>query len=151
MSYPNPKSPNLNHPNFDCSSADYPRADCNNGVQPPTANDPNRQDISTQLHREAKWAVGLAVIYLIFWVIFAYMSPDGRGFFSMPWWFELSCVYLPIAFVLAGFWVLSRVYRTVDLDTRSALRGTLTPSSPIMPITASQDDTTIHGTHSDTH
>ncbi|OOR89567.1 hypothetical protein B0181_06230 [Moraxella caviae] len=69
-----------------------------------------------QLAKEAMWAVILTVFYLIGWVIAAYFSPDGAGFFGFPLWFEASCFYLPLLFLFVSFVVLKRVYQPLDLD-----------------------------------
>lgn len=74
--------------------------------------------LAHQLNREAKWSVYLTLIYLISWIIFAYFVPDGRGLLGFPLWFELSCIILPILFILMSMAVLKAVYKEVDLDTK---------------------------------
>ena len=69
-----------------------------------------------QLAKEARWAVWLALIYLIGWVIFAYFSPAGRGIFGFPIWFELACIALPLCFTCIVYWVVKTVYQNIDLD-----------------------------------
>ncbi|MDO4896562.1 MAG: DUF997 family protein [Moraxella sp.] len=73
--------------------------------------------LTHQLNREAKWAIFLTLIYMAGWVIFAYFTPNGTGLLGLPLWFELSCVFLPLIFILISMAVLKAVYKEVDLDT----------------------------------
>ncbi|XLP79279.1 DUF997 family protein [Mannheimia haemolytica] len=61
-----------------------------------------------QLTTEARWAVLLTLIYLLGWVGFAYFSPQGRGIFGFPIWFELSCIFLPVLFSLVATIVVKK-------------------------------------------
>ena len=69
-----------------------------------------------QLAREARWAVWLALIYLIGWVAFAYFTPAGRGILGFPIWFELACIALPLGFTFIVYWTVKKVYQNIDLD-----------------------------------
>lgn len=69
-----------------------------------------------QLKKEARWAVWLTLIYMVGWVGFAYFSPQGRGIFGFPIWFELSCIFLPIIFTLIATIVIKKVYKNIDLE-----------------------------------
>lgn len=69
-----------------------------------------------QLIREARWAVWLAFLYLIGWVIFAYFSPAGWGLLGFPIWFELTCIVLPLSFTAIVYWMVKKVYQNIDLD-----------------------------------
>ncbi|MEI8632440.1 YhdT family protein [Vibrio sp. PP-XX7] len=58
-----------------------------------------------QAHREARWAVGLAVAYFIWWYVSAYaFSPDPLTTempslcWGFPLWFLLACVIGPPRF-----------------------------------------------------
>lgn len=75
------------------------------------------KSITHQLNREAKWSLYLTLVYLAGWVIGAYFAPDGQGLFGFPLWFELSCVFLPILFIVVSLAVLKLIYKEVDLDT----------------------------------
>ncbi|QTM00822.1 YhdT family protein [Mannheimia sp. ZY171111] len=72
--------------------------------------------MSPQLKKEARWAVWLTLIYMCGWVGFAYFSPQGRGIFGFPIWFELSCIFLPIIFTLIATIVIKKVYKNIDLE-----------------------------------
>lgn len=69
-----------------------------------------------QLSREARWAVWLALVYLIGWIAFAYFSPAGRGLFGFPIWFELACIALPLGFTVIVYWMVKKVYQDIDLN-----------------------------------
>lgn len=69
-----------------------------------------------QLEKEARWAVLLTLLYLLGWVGFAYFSPQGRGVFGFPIWFELSCIFLPMIFTLIATIVVKKVYKNIDLE-----------------------------------
>lgn len=69
-----------------------------------------------QLNREARWAVGLTLIYLLGWISFAYFSPAGRGLLGFPLWFELACIYLPIGFIGLVAWAVKTIYQPIDLE-----------------------------------
>ncbi|MFL1732685.1 YhdT family protein [Moraxella oculi] len=71
---------------------------------------------SHQLNREAKWALYLTLIYLTGWIASAYFAPNTLGILGLPLWFELSCILLPILFILVSAAVLKLVYQQVDLD-----------------------------------
>lgn len=73
--------------------------------------------LSTQLNKEAKWAIYLTLMYLVGWVVCAYFVPNGTGLFGFPLWFELSCVFLPILFIVVSLAVLKLIYKEVDLDS----------------------------------
>ncbi|GAB1667753.1 YhdT family protein [Mannheimia glucosida] len=72
-----------------------------------------------QLTTEARWAVLLTLIYLLGWVGFAYFSPQGRGIFGFPIWFELSCIFLPVLFSLIATIVVKKVYKNIDLEVNN--------------------------------
>ena len=53
-----------------------------------------------QAAKEARWALGLAIFYVIGWCVCAYLPKDSPGPIGFPLWFELSCIYLPILFYI---------------------------------------------------
>ncbi|NDL63490.1 YhdT family protein [Acerihabitans arboris] len=73
-----------------------------------------------QAHREARWAFGLAVAYLVAWLLAAYL-PDARpGITGLPHWFEMACLWVPLLF-LALCWLMVRViYRDIPLGDNDA-------------------------------
>ena len=38
------------------------------------------------------------------------------GPIGFPLWFELSCIYLPILFLVIGYWVIKIVYLDISLE-----------------------------------
>lgn len=72
-----------------------------------------------QLAREARWAILLTLFYILGWVGFAYFSPQGRGIFGFPIWFELSCIFLPIIFTLIAIIVVKKIYKNIDLEVHN--------------------------------
>lgn len=86
-----------------------------------TSNSPKpthtQSSLSHQLNREAKWSLYLTLLYMAGWVIFAYFMPAGTGLLGLPLWFELSCIFLPLIFILISMVVLKAVYQEVDLDS----------------------------------
>ncbi|CRL63442.1 hypothetical protein BN1805_02299 [Proteus vulgaris] len=51
-----------------------------------------------QAHKEALWALILTFIYLLGWLITAYLPDNTLGITGLPVWFELSCLFLPVLF-----------------------------------------------------
>ncbi|QIM67278.1 hypothetical protein A4G16_07810 [Mannheimia granulomatis] len=74
--------------------------------------------MNKQLTTEARWAVLLTLLYLFGWVGFAYFSPQGRGIFGFPIWFELSCIFLPIIFTFIAAVVVKKAYKNIDLEVK---------------------------------
>ncbi len=72
-----------------------------------------------QLAKEARWALLLTFIYILGWVGFAYFSPQGRGIFGFPIWFELSCILLPIIFNLIATLVIRKIYKNIELEANT--------------------------------
>lgn len=72
-----------------------------------------------QLAREARWAILLTLLYILGWIGFAYFSPQGRGIFGFPIWFELSCIFLPVIFTLIAVIVVKKVYKNIDLEVNN--------------------------------
>ncbi|WHP47306.1 DUF997 family protein [Mannheimia bovis] len=72
-----------------------------------------------QLAKEARWAILLTLFYILCWIGFAYFSPQGRGIFGFPIWFELSCILLPIIFTLIAIIVVKKIYKNIDLEVHN--------------------------------
>jgi len=73
-----------------------------------------------QANREARWAFGLTVAYLLAWSLAAYLPNDAQGITGLPHWFEMSCLLVPLIFVLLS-WVMVRViYRDIPLEDTHA-------------------------------
>ena len=74
-----------------------------------------------QATREARWALWLTIFYLVGWCVSAYLTPKMTGLLGFPLWFELSCIYLPILFIVLIYVVIKRIYRDIDLETPTDL------------------------------
>lgn len=70
-----------------------------------------------QATKEARWAVGLSLLYLLGWCLCAYLPKNTAGPLGFPLWFELSCFYLPVLFIVVAYWVIKIVYQDIPLDT----------------------------------
>lgn len=78
-----------------------------------------------QAHREAIWAVLLALGYFVWWYISAYeFSPVDTApmpvlYWGMPLWFLLACVIGPIMFTVLCALMVKFLYRDIPLDDNS--------------------------------
>ena len=72
-----------------------------------------------QATKEARWALGLAILYMIGGGVCAYLPKGSPGPIGFPLWFELSCIYLPILFVVIGYWIVKIVFLDIPLDVES--------------------------------
>lgn len=76
-----------------------------------------------QAHREAKWAVGLAIAYFIWWDLSAYgFAPDPVTtqlpplYWGFPLWFLLACIIGPLVFTLLCALMVRFIYQEMPLD-----------------------------------
>lgn len=69
-----------------------------------------------QAAKEARWALIVTIMYVFGWCMCAYLPKDATGLFGFPLWFELSCFYLPIVFVVVGYWTIKQIYQEIDLN-----------------------------------
>lgn len=69
---------------------------------------------------EAKWALGLTVLYLFGWIACAYLPDNSAGPLGFPLWFELACIYLPVLFLVVAYWVIQIFYQDIDLDIENS-------------------------------
>lgn len=77
-----------------------------------------------QAAKEARWALGLSILYVIGWCLCAYLPKGTLGPIGFPLWFELSCIYLPILFVVVGYWILKIVYQDISLEIDDKIEKT---------------------------
>ncbi|MGC7560362.1 YhdT family protein [Pasteurella sp. PK-2025] len=69
-----------------------------------------------QATKEALWAFGLTILYMVGWCICAYGLPNTKGFLDFPLWFEFSCLYLPLLFTFIVYVCIKCVFRDIDLE-----------------------------------
>lgn len=84
-----------------------------------------------QAHKEAKWALELALAYFIWWYGSAYLFAPGPAqialpklYWGLPLWFVLACIVGPVIFTLLCALMVKYLYQemplTVDEDTPDA-------------------------------
>ena len=69
-----------------------------------------------QATKEARWAFGLTLLYVIGWCLCAYSPKGTQGPIGFPLWFELACIYLPILFIVVAYWLIKIVFQDIPLD-----------------------------------
>ncbi len=73
-----------------------------------------------QANREARWAFGLTIAYLIAWSLAAYLPDDAQGITGLPHWFEMSCLLIPLIFILLCWLMVRVIYRDIPLEDTHA-------------------------------
>ncbi|OOF38817.1 hypothetical protein BKK47_08310 [Rodentibacter mrazii] len=76
-----------------------------------------------QAAKEARWALGLTFFYVIGWCLCAYLPKNTLGPIGFPLWFELSCIYLPILFIVVGYWLIRIIYQDISLEIKQDDKG----------------------------
>jgi len=69
-----------------------------------------------QANREARWAFGLTIAYMLAWALAAYLPNDAQGITGLPHWFEMSCLLIPLIFVLLSWLMVRVIYRDIPLE-----------------------------------
>ncbi|WP_392566884.1 DUF997 family protein [Utexia brackfieldae] len=69
-----------------------------------------------QANKEAKLSLILTLIYLTAWLVSAYLLGNTSGLFGLPLWFEVSCLFLPIGFILLCWLVVKYKFINMLLD-----------------------------------
>ena len=69
-----------------------------------------------QANKEAKLSLLLTLIYFAAWIISAYTVKDQTGFIGLPLWFELSCVMVPLGFILLCYIVVKKQFKNIPLE-----------------------------------
>lgn len=69
-----------------------------------------------QASKEAKLSLLLTIIYLLAWVLSAYLGSDKLGLLRLPLWFELSCILVPIGFILLCWVVVKFQFQDIPLE-----------------------------------
>jgi uncharacterized membrane protein YhdT len=69
-----------------------------------------------QAHREARWAFGLTLAYLVAWSLAAYLPGDTQGFTGLPHWFEMACLLIPLLFILLSWLMVRVIFRDISLE-----------------------------------
>nr|WP_258173034.1 DUF997 family protein [Haemophilus influenzae] len=53
---------------------------------------------------------------VIGWCLCAYLPKETQGPIGFPLWFELSCIYLPILFIVIGYWIIKIIFQDISLE-----------------------------------
>ncbi|OCG01200.1 YhdT family protein [Gilliamella sp. wkB112] len=69
-----------------------------------------------QASKEAKLSLLLTIIYLLAWVLGAYLSSDKLGILGLPLWFEISCILVPVGFILLCWIVVKFQFQDISLE-----------------------------------
>ncbi|QBY45358.1 YhdT family protein [Arsenophonus nasoniae] len=73
-----------------------------------------------QSNKEARWSAFLTVAYLCSWIMAAYLPGEKVGITGMPLWFELSCLYLPLIFILLCILMVKFIFKQMSLEDKDA-------------------------------
>ncbi|SMB52432.1 conserved hypothetical protein; putative inner membrane protein [Serratia proteamaculans] len=73
-----------------------------------------------QAHREARWALGLTLLYLLAWSLAAYLPDSGSGITGLPHWFEMACLLVPLLFIVLCWLMVRGVFRDISLEDSDA-------------------------------
>lgn len=74
----------------------------------------------TQANKEALWSLSLTFAYFLCWYVTAYHFSDQTGVFSLPIWFELSCIFVPLCFIFLCYLMIKYCYKKIPLDIDNA-------------------------------
>lgn len=69
-----------------------------------------------QANKEAKLSLLLTFIYLIGWIVCAYFVGDNIGLLGFPLWFELSCIMVPLGFILLCWIIVKFQFKNIPLE-----------------------------------
>ena len=69
-----------------------------------------------QANKEAGWSVGLALAYLGVWAVSAWLGGNAIGFTGLPHWFELSCLFAPLLFIILCWLMVRLFFRDMSLE-----------------------------------
>lgn len=73
-----------------------------------------------QAHKEARWALGLPLLYLAVWLVDAYLPGVAPGFTGFPRWFEMACILTPLLFIGLCWAMVKFIYRDIPLEDDDA-------------------------------
>jgi len=71
-----------------------------------------------QAHREARWALGLTLLYLLAWSLAAYLPDNATGITGLPHWFEMACLLVPLLFIGFCWLMVGCVFHEIPLEDK---------------------------------
>lgn len=69
-----------------------------------------------QANKEACWSVLLTLGWLLIWSVSAWQGGNAPGVFGFPRWFELSCLFAPLLFLLLCALMIRFLFRDISLE-----------------------------------
>ena len=73
-----------------------------------------------QAPREARWALGLPLLYLLAWSLAAYLPDSASGITGLPHWFEMACLVVPLLFIGLCWLMVRGIFRDIPLEDGDA-------------------------------
>ncbi|MFV8987258.1 YhdT family protein [Serratia fonticola] len=73
-----------------------------------------------QANREARWALGLTLLYLLAWSLAAYLPDSNAGITGLPHWFEMACLLVPLLFIGLCWLMVRSIFRDISLEDSDA-------------------------------
>ncbi|NYA46174.1 YhdT family protein [Serratia fonticola] len=73
-----------------------------------------------QANREARWALGLTLLYLLAWSLAAYLPDSNAGITGLPLWFEMACLLVPLLFIGLCWLMVRGIFRDIPLEDSDA-------------------------------
>ncbi len=74
-----------------------------------------------QANKEARWSFYLTLAYLAVWGVAAWLGGNEMGIFGLPRWFELSCIFAPLLFILLCWLMVRVLFRDMSLEDNDGL------------------------------
>lgn len=74
-----------------------------------------------QANKEARWSFYLTLAYLAVWGLSAWLGGNEIGFFGLPTWFELSCLFAPLLFIVLCWLMVRVLFRDMSLEDNDGL------------------------------
>lgn len=71
-----------------------------------------------QAHKEALWSLLLAVAYLAVWGLSAWLGGNQPGVIGLPRWFELSCLFAPLLFIVLCAAMIRLFFHNFSLEDK---------------------------------
>lgn len=71
-----------------------------------------------QAHKEARWSLYLTLLWLAAWGLSAWLGGSERGITGLPRWFELSCLFAPLLFILLCWLMVRVIFRDMPLEDK---------------------------------
>ena len=69
-----------------------------------------------QANRVARWSLGLSLAYLLVWALSAWLGGTQSGISGLPRWFELSCIFAPLLFIVLCTLMVRVIFRDMSLE-----------------------------------